>query len=591
MPRNLLFCAAFLLIGCSANVPENTSSSQPIASTSKSDEFEPDEAASNENAADENVPDENASDEENPSFHKATPIPAPPDAASLSDLPLRLPAPAIKPRINEARLAPLKEKIAKYKLFAAYRELADSYLDAGLYQEAAQTLRAEAAQYRLKKLNDAAIIDEQRAARYDPTTTLYLERKASDSELKTLYSSAPLEPLVGCYLGAFIDRSSDLTDSYRDENFQTHRRARDWAQFAGKPHGSHFMYLAYGQKFPRQWIAELKAQGAIPQIAWEPKNLNDVQDDTYLRDFAEQCRDVDWPIFFRFASEMNGDWTPYHNNPALYRQKFALVHKVLHRRAPRIATIWCVNNPPLGNIDAYYPGDANCDWVGINFYAVPFYQNNRKRPAFDDSPLALLDPIYRKYASRKPIAICEFAASHRAALDNKDRPQFAIQKLAMVYGALPRKYPRVKLIDWFDMNTIANPSPGKTLNDYTLGDLPQVLAAYQRVTSAPYFLSQWQTIGSTTPQLPLPIGASATVRGVARLSIWSNLQLEGTKTFAKLGDKIVYASSRPGAHEINLDLSGIAPGAQKFTVFIYDQRNRFVTSQSTILNVQQVEYD
>ena len=571
MPRNRLLCTALLLagclVGCSSRAPENEIPPQrPITRPAKT-EIAPEETPSK--------------------TEDATPISTPrDDAATLSNLPLRLPTPAVMPKVDATRVNDFKAKIAKYQLFDAYRGLAKLYLDAGRYADAAQTLRQEAVRYRLKKLDDAAIIDEKNAARYDPTTTLYIARKATANELETLYSGAPLEPLVGCYLGAFIDRSSDLPDSYQDENFQTHRHAQDWAQFVGKPHGSHFMYLAYGQKFPRQWIEELKAQGAIPQIAWEPQDLNEVKDDAYLRDFAEQCRDVDWPIFFRFASEMNGDWTPYHNNPALYRQKFALVHNVLHRRAPRIATIWCVNNPPLGNIDAYYPGDKHCDWVGVNFYAVPFYQNDRQRPAFDDSPLALLDPIYRKYAARKPIAICEFAASHRPALDNKARPEFAIQKMAMVYGALPRQYPRVKLIDWFDMNTIAHPSPGKTLNDYTLGELPQVLAAYQRVSSAPYFLSKWQTIGAQTPELPRPLGAKATVRGVARLSSWSNLQLEGTKIFAKLGDNIVYASSRPGAHEINLDLSGIVRGPQKFTVFVYDKKDRFVTSQSTILEIQ-----
>ena len=514
MPRILLLCTALSLAGCSSRTPETQP--PPRSFTAQAPTLAPQIA-------------EEATAE-------PTPISMPPDdAATLSDLPLRLPAPAVRPKVDAARAKDFQSKIDKYGLFDAYRGLSKLYLDAGLYQEAAQTLRQEAARYRAKKMDDAAIIDEKSAARYDPTTTLYLERKATKSELETLYSAAPLEPLVGCYLGAFIDRSSDLNDAYQDENFQSHFRAEEWASFVGKPHGTHFMYLSYGQKFPRAWIEELKSQRVIPQIAWEPKNLNAVQDDEYLRDFAEQCRAVDWPIFFRFASEMNGDWTPYHNDPALYRQKFALVHNVLHRRAPRIATIWCVNNPPLGNIDAYYPGDANCDWVGVNFYAVPFYQNDRKRPAFDDSPLALLDPVYRKYAARKPIAICEFAASHRPALDNVARPDFAIQKMAMVYGALPRQYPRVKLIDWFDMNTIAHPAPGKTLNDYTLGEQPQVLAAYQRVTSAPYFLSQWQTIGNALPTLPRPLGANAMVNGVARLSSWSNLQLERHQNNCEIG--------------------------------------------------------
>src|SRR5690606_26333908 len=163
------------------------------------------------------------------------------------------------------------------------------------------------------------------------------------------------------------------------------------------------------------------------QIAWEPKNLNDVQDNKYLRDCARFLRKLDWPVFIRFAGEMNGAWTPYHRDPIAYRNKFRLVHKVLTSTAPKVATIWAVNSIPLENIPRYYPGDDGCDWVGINLYSVPFYDNNRNRPAFQDDPLTLIEPIYARYAARKPIAIGEYAASHQAALDKVLRTDFAVE--------------------------------------------------------------------------------------------------------------------------------------------------------------------
>jgi hypothetical protein len=527
-----------------------------------------------------------ASNEAGPGQAPEIGLATPARAQTPSNLPLRLPAPARLPVLRDARVADLKFKISKYKLFAAYRQLAQLYVSAGLYAEAARTYREEAAQYRRKGLTDAAIIGEKLAARYDNGLGLYIERDATPQEVKGLYSGAPLEPFVGCYLGAFIDRDDALREKYLDENFQTHKAPEEWARLTGKPHGTMFMYLSYGNKFPRAWVERLKQNNIIPQIAWEPRDLRAVRDDKYLQEFAQACREVDWPIFFRFASEMNGAWTPYHGNPALYREKFRLVHRVLHRYAPRVATIWCVNNPPLGPIDAYYPGDDGCDWVGVNFYSVPFYENNRARPAFDDSPLALLDPVYKKYAARKPIAICEYAASHRPALDNVLRNDFAIQKLSILYGALPRLYPRVKLIDWFSMSTIAHPTPGKTLNDYTLSDQKAVLDAYRRVTAAPYFLPSFQRLGEARPPLPRALRSNEPVRGSARLSAWSNLQLTGTKVFATLGDRVVYASNRPGAHEIALDLARTRAGSQAFTVLVYDSKNRFVASKGTVLNVR-----
>jgi hypothetical protein len=508
-------------------------------------------------------------------------------AGTRGELPLRLPAPPVRPKPSSPRIAELQGKIQRAKILAAYRELGDIYTAQGAYAEASRIFREEAAQYRLKKLSDAAIIVDQKAARYDTKVQLFLERAPTSQEVKSLYAKAQLEPFVGAYLGAFIDRDDNLEETFMDENFQTHRTPEEFARAVGKPHGTLFMYMRYGNKFPREWILRLKAANVIPHIAWEPHNLNEVRDDAYLQNFAKACREVDWPIFIRFASEMNGKWTPYHGNPTLYRQKFRLVHSVLHRYAPRVATIWCVNNPPLDNAHAYYPGDDGCDWVGVNFYSVPFYENKRNRPAFDDSPLALLDPIYKRYAARKPIAICEYAASHRPALDNVARPEFAIQKMSILYGALPRLYPRVKLIDWFNMSSIRYPTPGKTLNDYTLLSEPSKLATYRRLTSSPYFLAGYQELGSPIPQLPRAITPNQVVRGFAKFSVWSNFQLNGTKVLCTLGNKVVYASARPGAHEINLDLSRGPFGRQTVTAYVYDARNRFVNSTFATINIQQ----
>ncbi|MDF2440131.1 MAG: hypothetical protein JWN98_1115 [Abditibacteriota bacterium] len=507
------------------------------------------------------------------------------DASPLSDLPLRFPAPGSAPQLPHSRIAALKGKISRARILAAYRELAEIYVVHGQYALAAQTYREEAAEYRRKGLMDAAIIEELKAARYDPKTQLFLERAATQRELDSLYSGAPAEPFTGCYISAFIDRDPKLSQTFFDENFQLHRTPEEWERVSGKPHGSLWMYLAYGQKFPRAWIARLKAAGVVPHIAWEPKSLAQVRNDAYLRSFAQACREMDWPIMIRFASEMNGRWTPYHGNPKLYREKFALVHKVLHRFAPRVATIWCVNNPPLGNAHDYYPGDNNCDWVGVNFYSVPYYENKRNRPAFEDSPLALLDPIYKRYAARKPIAICEFAASHRAAIDNRLRNDFAIQKMSILYGALPRLYPRVKMVGWFNMNTLRLGLPGKTLNDYTLTDQRAVLNTYRRIVASPYFLGRFQTLGDPRPPLPRPLIAGTTVRGIARFSVWSNFQLSGAQTYFQFGPKIVYASARPGAHEINLDLARGPFGRQIVTASVYDARDRLVSRVTSTVNI------
>jgi len=387
-------------------------------------------------------------------------------------------------------------------------------------------------------------------------------------------------------VGAFIDRDEQLKNIFLDENWQHHRRPEDFTRIVGKPHASYFTYLRYGDKFPSKWVQHLKAANAIPHIAWEPRDLNAVRDDAYLQNFARACAAMDWPIFIRFASEMNGFWTPYHGNPRLYREKFRLVHNVLHRYAPKVATIWCVNNPPLNNVPDYYPGDDGCDWVGVNLYSVPFYDNDPKRPAFLDSPLALLDPIYKMYAHKKPIAICEYAASHMAAWDRVPRNDFAINKLSLLYSSLPLLYPRVKLIDWFDMDNLRNAKPGRQLNNYNLTEQTAVLQAYRRVVNTPWFLGAPQGDERDAPRalrLLMPLQA---VSGPTRFTIWVKTYVPRPKVYLKLGEKIVYASNLAGAHRVDLDVNRLAPGQRPLTVYVYDDRNRFVTTFATALNVR-----
>ncbi|MBV9866193.1 MAG: hypothetical protein JO316_12640 [Abitibacteriaceae bacterium] len=506
-------------------------------------------------------------------------------APTISTLPLRLPASPVHPAVHDTRINAILDKQEQFPTFEGYRRLAALYIEHGLFEQAANTFRTEASMYRRKGLTDAAIIEENKAASYATTVQLFVDRAPTSQELDRLYTGAPLEPMVGCYLGAFIDRDDQLQQTYIDENWQTHRTLEEFVRYVGKPHASLFMYLHYGQKFPQKWIEDCKSHNVIPHIAWEPSNLNEVQDNAYLRSFAAACRAVEWPIFFRFASEMNGFWTPYHNNPKLYREKFRLVHRVLHQNAPLIATIWCVNNPPLGNIEAYYPGDDGCDWVGVNLYSVPFHENKTNQPAFRESPLALLDPIYQKYARRKPIAICEYGASHMAVVDKLARPDFAIDKMALLYSTLPRLYPRVKLVDWFDMNTIRYPSPGKTLNDYTLTDDRAVARAYAGQISPAYYLSEREHLSNARPPLPNLVESGQKVGGHVRFSIWVKTYVARPTVLLKIGNRIVYAGRQPGAHIVNLDLTRAASGEQPVTTYVYDNQNRFISAETTKVNV------
>ncbi len=483
-----------------------------------------------------------------------------------TNLPLKLPGAAIVTVRRDALINQLETKNAKFPTFAVYQKLAEHHIELGNNAEAARIFRAQAALYRQKGLADAAQIMDERAAQNETVTRIFAAR----ADAPAGFSGAPLEPKRGAYIGAFIDRDDALRVPFNGDNYQTHRFPSEFESRVGRRLSSVFTYVKWGN-FPRKWLQMCKEQGVIPQIAWEPDNLNDVRDDAYLRDCERFLSELDWPVWIRFAGEMNGDWTPYHGNPNLYKEKFRLVHNALHRGQARVATVWCVNAIPLGNIDQCYPGDDACDWVGVNFYSAPFADNDRSREAFRQSPLSLLDPIYRKYSARKPIAICEYAASHQAKLDMKMRPDFAIEKMSLLYGALPLLYPRVKMISWFDANNLVHAEPGRQLNNYRLTELLPIQNAFRDLTASPHYLKRFPPADNPTPSLR-ELKPNEPLKAGERVWLWVTSAATRPLVYLTINGKTVYGGRQYGKHVLDLPR-----GAGQAIIAVYDGSGRCVS--------------
>ena len=476
--------------------------------------------------------------------------------ASESNLPLKVPGRPIVFERRDAKISQLEADIERFPAFATYRALAARHQQLGNNAAAARTMRIQSRLFERKGLSDAAQVLSNRAARLETVVRAFVPAPIPNRKL------APLEPKSGAYLGAFIDRDDALTTRSQGDNWQYHHLPSEFETVTGRRHASVFTYVAWGN-FPRQWLQMCKREGVIPHIAWEPQSLGEVRNDAYLQSCATFLRELDWPVFVRFAGEMNGDWVPYHGNPALYRQKFRLVHQAL-QSAPRVATIWCVNAIPVDNIESYYPGEDACDWVGVNLYSTPFADNDRTRAAFQDSPLTLLEPIYRKFANRKPIAICEYAASHQSAVDNVSRVGFAREKMALLYGSLPLLFPRVKLIDWYSSDNLRHAREGRRLNNYRLTQHSSLLQTYRDLTNSPHFLK--------SPDLPLGGESWREVDEVSgrELALWVSSTTARPAVIVKSGERVVYAARRTGAHYLKLKAN------EPLTVLVFDEKNRCV---------------
>jgi hypothetical protein len=460
---------------------------------------------------------------------------------------------------------------------AGWRRRAERLVRQGRFAEAADAYRREAALYRRLGDHNAAEVEDSKADRWSSELRLFVQGAGSQPAVAPA-PPARWEPPYGCYLGAFLDRDERLGEPFRDENGQAHRDPALFGQLTGRKLASVFCYLSYGQRFPSRWVARLKAQGIAPHIAWEPnRGLAAVQDDAYLRGFADDAARADCPLFLRFAGEMNGDWTRYGGDPLRYKTAWGIIRRVMARRAPNVALVWCVNAIPQKPIPLFYPGDASVDWVGVNFYSVPFYDNDPARSGEWANPVDRLRHVYRLYAARKPLMVCEWSASHLSAVDQRDRSDWAALKIAQLYAALPRLYPRVKLVNIFDNDNLTYARPGRQLNNYSVTDSDRVRGAYARAVAPDYFLSD---IGRRRPPpapiVPLTDGFVAG-RGIVNVSAWARCYVPRPTVSYALDGREVFRSSTPGPYTADLDLS--RPGAHRLVATLRDDRGRVAARQ------------
>lgn len=289
---------------------------------------------------------------------------------------------------------------------------------------------------------------------------------------------AKFEPETGCYIGAYV---------LADQNISG--KMERWEELTGKGHASYLKYVGYGRPFPVEWAVAVRRLGAAPNLAFEPNDgLARVRDDAYLRGFARAAAKSGGPVFLRFGSEMNGPWTRYSGDPALYRQKFRLVSQVMHEEAPNVAMVWTPYCTPLAPIPDYYPGDDAVDWVGVNIYSVHHHDGSLHHPAHREDPAELLRPIYDLYADRKPIQISEYASTHFCMACGEYTADFAMDKMIRMYRSLPRDFPRVRMIYWFSWDTVSGKS---AFNNYAVTDDPVIRDTYRRLVAPDYFRARF----------------------------------------------------------------------------------------------------
>lgn len=366
-----------------------------------------------------------------------------------------------------------------FRTAAAARAWAEHAERAGDFSDAAAAYRFEAEIRRRTGDPQGAEVERRRADRLDTSIVFAIPTTVDDRNDRG--DLAKWEPPSGCYIGVRDDFEGQYygQDTANSENFAGRIR---------HPVAVALDYDVYGRPFPYDWATREEHRGRAIQLAWEPKDINAVQDDEYLNRWAADAGRSHAAIFLRFGGEMNGKWTSWGRSPLGYRRAFRTVAEVMRRHAPNVAMVWAPNSIPTTNLDEYYPGDDVVDWVGISLYIVRYYDDDLSRPAWQDSIESSIDPFYRKYAARKPLCLTECGVTRRSRVEGVDADSFAADRIEDLMEAIKVRYPRLKMACFFDRNNLETAEEGRRLNDYSFPEGSLALATLSHELQDPYFL-------------------------------------------------------------------------------------------------------
>ncbi len=192
--------------------------------------------------------------------------------------------------------------------------------------------------------------------------------------------------------------------------------------------------------------------GAVPMITWEPflasQTPSDIvsriaggEFDPYIATWATRLRqflsgrdrrlgtDDDRRAYLRLAHEMNGNWYPWGQRaPQRFVAMWRRVHRIVAETgitSSQLQWVWTVTNQDHGPFDAeaYYPGDAWVDWLGLDGYNWGAVRPGSRW----ETPSAVLEPMLERLRrlAAKPIALTEVATTSLT----RDGDDFAAKNL------------------------------------------------------------------------------------------------------------------------------------------------------------------
>ncbi|MEV0900623.1 glycosyl hydrolase [Actinoplanes sp. NPDC049802] len=284
---------------------------------------------------------------------------------------------------------------------------------------------------------------------------------ADPAKLGGVVPFTPGKALLGSYLG--------LTGMSYPEAVRYRRKQ------LGRDHRIVHVFYAWPDQLPTS--IEGMPKKAIPMVSWRGPKYDKIlsgDSDELIATAARRLKQLDRPTLLRWGWEMNGrwyEWGGFQNkrDPEGFIKCFRHLREIFDDQgADNVSWVWSPNwrsspDEHWNRMEAYYPGDKFVDWVGVSGYD------------FDrEKPPTLFDPIYQKYASRKPILITEVGSKDYGGTSKAD--------WITEFSEYVAQRPAIGGSVWFDTDTHPNyPERWRFDTD------PRSTAAYKAMATSPRF--------------------------------------------------------------------------------------------------------
>lgn len=223
--------------------------------------------------------------------------------------------------------------------------------------------------------------------------------------------------------------------------------------------------------------SRIPGRSVVDQPAYRLANILRGDFDAYIDAWAVGLARYGQPVYLRFAHEMNGDWYPWGagvngNTTMDYVTAWRYVHgRFAAARAYNVRWVWTPMVWQSISLADVYPGDAYVDWIGLDGYNWGTVAPSWRTPGWQ----SFADVFERDYQSlaaltSKPIMIAETASAEEGG----DK---AIWISDAFNVQLPRNFPRVRAVVWFNFNKET---------DWRIDSSPAALQAFFVAVHSPY---------------------------------------------------------------------------------------------------------